>query len=246
MKYTKEVMIMSLKGKITTFSTYKIASSVLNTNLVDNTVNNVLTKLGKAAGQKTSYEHIQQSKKHCLVIKTKSYSLGSIVGLFTEESPELTDYLCRYQIFDVSGNIKYKSEAENTIVDREIIDLYDAVGNKIGYIKEHFFAVGVPLFEKDVKKCSVYLGTQKIAELKKYVSFGDLEFETLEGDVKITHDEGKTFKIKYKNKLIATLLNVPLNLKDGYVDKFVMEYEDTSTEVEAVLLATAVDLINKT
>lgn len=235
---------MSLKGKLATFATSKIANSVLNADSVDNTVNNVLTKLGKATGQKTSSEHIQQSKKHCLIIKAKSYSLGTMVGLFTGKSSDLTDYLGRYQIFDAAGNIKYKSAAEDTIIDREILDLYDAVNQKIGYVKEHIISVGVPLLEKEVKKCSVYLGTQKIAELKKYVSFGDLAFEALEGDVEITHNEGKTFKIKYRNKLIATLLDVPLNLKDGYVDKFVMEYDDPSMEVEAVLLATAIDLIN--
>lgn len=235
---------MNLKGKLTAVVTSKIASTVLNSNSVDNAVNNVLTKLGKATGQKTSSEHIQQSQKHCLIIKAKSYSIGTMVGIFKGKDPDLTDYLGRYQIFDVSGNIKYKSAAENTIIDREIIDLYDATDHKIGYVKEHIISVGVPLLEKEVKKCSVYLGTHKIAELKKYVSFGDLEFDTLEGDVKITHNKGKTFKIKYHNKLLATLLDMPLNLKDGYVDKFVMEYDDASTEVEAVLLAIAIDLIN--
>ena len=235
---------MSLKGKLATLAASKIASTVLNANSLDNTVNNVLTKLGKATGQQTSAEHVQQSKTHCLIIKAKSYSLGTMAGIFTDKSYDLANDLGRYQIFDTAGNIKYKSAAENTIIDREILDLYDASEHKIGYVKEHIISVGVPLLEKEVKKCSVYLGTQKIAELKKYVSFGDLEFGTLEGSVKITHNKGKTFKIEYKNKLIATLLDVPLNFKDGYVDKFVMECDDLSMEVEAVLLATAIDLIN--
>lgn len=235
---------MSLKGKLATLAAAKIASTILNTNSVDNTVNNVLTKLGKTTGQKTSSEHIQQSKKHCLIIKAESCSLGTLVGLFTGKSSILADCLDRYQIFDSAGNIKYKSSPANTIIDRGILDLYDAANHKIGYVREHIISVGVPLFEKEVKKCSVYLGTQKIAELKKYVSFGDLYFEALEGNVKITHNKGKSFRITYRNKLIATLLEVPLNLKDGYADKFVMEYDDPAMEVEAVLLATAIDLIN--
>ena len=48
--------------------------------------------------------------------------------------------------------------------------------------------------------------------LKKYVSFGNLEFEVLEGSVKITHQEGKSFKIQYKGKQVATLHDCPLNL----------------------------------
>lgn len=235
---------MSLKGKLATIAASKIASTILNADSVDNTVNSVLTRLGKATGQKTSSEHIQQSQKHCLIIKAKSYSIGTMVELFNEKSPDLTDYLGRYQILDATGNIKYKSAAEDTIIDREILGLYDASDHKIGYVKEHIVSVGVPFLEREVKKCSVFLGMQKIAELKKYVSFGDLAFETLEGEVEIIHNKGKTFKIKYRNKLIATLLDVPLNLKDGYVDKFVMECDDPSMEVEAVLLATAIDLIN--
>lgn len=236
---------MSLKEKLATLAASKIASTALNAKSVDSTVNNVLTKLGKATGQKTSTEYIQHSRNRCLIIKEKSYSLGTMVGAFTGKSPDLTDYLGRYQIFDADGNMKYKSVTENTIIDREILDLYDVADHKIGYVKEHIISVGVPLFEREVKKCSVYLGTQKIAELKKYILFGDLGFDTLEGSVKIIHNKGKTFKIKYKNKLIATLLDVPLNLQDGYVDKFVMECDDPSMEVEAVLLATAIDLINK-
>ena len=62
------------------------------------------------------------------------------------------------KIVDGNGTLKYKSNAENTITDREILDLFDANGNKIGYVKEHLISTGVPLFEKEVKKCTVFLG----------------------------------------------------------------------------------------
>lgn len=156
----------------------------------------------------------------------------------------MNDYLGRYQIVDGNGILKYKTNAEDTITDREILDLFDASGKKVGYVKEHLISTGVPLLEKKVKKCTVFLRKEKIALLKKYVSFGDLEFDVLEGDVKITHEEGKNFKIHYKGKLVATLHDCPRNFMDGYVDKFVIEYENPADEVVVILLATAIDLIN--
>lgn len=235
---------MSLKGKLTALAGAKIAEKVIPKGSVDGVVNSVLNKLGQATGQKTAAEHIQGIKKNFLVIKSKSYSIGTMVGLFTGKTPDMNDYLGRYQIVDGNGTLKYKSNAENTITDREILDLFDANGNKIGYVKKHLISTGVPLFEKEVKKCTVFLGKEKIALLKKYVSFGNLEFEVLEGSVKITHQEGKSFKIQYKGKQVATLHDCPLNLKDGYADKFVMEYDNSEDEVIAILLATAIDLIN--
>lgn len=234
---------MSLKGKLAVLATVKAAEKVIPKGKVDDVVNAALTKIGKANGQKTSEEHIKQIKKNYLVIKAKSHSLGSMVGILAGKTPDLSDCYGRYKILDSTGAVKYKSEAEDTLTNRDILDLYDASGQKIGYVKEHLIPVGIPLLEKDVKKCSVYLGKDKIAELKKYVCFGDLSFEATEGNVTIGHQEGKRFKITYNGKLIATLHDVPLNLKDGYVDKFVMEYDDPSDEVVALLLTAAIDII---
>ena len=56
--------------------------------------------------------------------------------------------------------------------------------------------------------------------------------------------EGKNFKVYYNGKLLASLHDCPLVIKDGYMDKFVMEYDDPADEVVGILLATAIDLIN--
>lgn len=235
---------MSLKGKLTALASAKIVEKVIPKGSGDDAVNSILNKLGKATGKKTAAEHIKKIEKNYLVIKSKSYSIGTVVGFFIGKTPNMNDHFGRYQIVDGNGILKYKSNAENTITDREILDLFDVDGKKVGYVKEHLISTGIPLFEKEVKKCTVFLGKEKIAVLKKYESFGNLEFDVLEGSVKIAHKEGKNFKIHYKDKLIATLHDCPLNLKDGYVDKFVMEYEDPADEVVAILLATAIDLIN--
>ena len=109
---------MSLKGKLTALAGAKIAEKVIPKGSVDGVVNSVLNKLGQATGQKTAAEHIQGIKKNFLVIKSKSYSIGTMVGLFTGKTPDMNDYLGRYQIVDGNGTLKYKSNAENTITDR--------------------------------------------------------------------------------------------------------------------------------
>ena len=232
---------MSLKEKLSSLATEKLVEKANGG--VDGVINAALNKIGKATGQKMATEYVQNTQKNCLIIRGKSYSVGTIAGLFAGKTPDLTDCDGYYQIFDTTGTMKYRSTSKDTIMDRDIIDLYDMKGNKIGYVKEHIMSIGVPLLEKDVKRCSVYLGKEKIAVLKKYVSFGELSFETLEGKYKVTCDKGKWYKVFYGAKQIVKLNVVPVNLKNGYVDKFVIEYDDISDEVVAILLATAVDVI---
>ena len=63
---------MSLTGKLTALVGTKIAESVIPKDSVDDAVNSMLNKLGKAIGQKTAAEHIQEIKKNYLDIKSKS------------------------------------------------------------------------------------------------------------------------------------------------------------------------------
>ena len=78
----------------------------------------------------------------------------------------MNDYLGRYQIVDGNGTLKINLTLR-TLSPTVNLDLFDANGNKIGYVKEHLISTGVPLFEKEVKKCTVFLGKEKIALLKK-------------------------------------------------------------------------------
>lgn len=84
---------MSLKGKLTALAGAKIAEKVIPKGSVDGVVNSMLNKLGQATGQKTAAEHIQGIKKNFLVIKSKSYSIGTMVGLFTGKTPDMMNYL---------------------------------------------------------------------------------------------------------------------------------------------------------
>ena len=52
------------------------------------------------------------------------------------------------------------------------------------------------------------------------------------------------FKIRYAGKRVATLHDVPLHFDSGYMDRFIMEYDNLEDEAIGVLLAVGVDLIN--
>lgn len=184
------------------------------------------------------------NRKNILIVKVRSFSVSTIVGLAKGKDPKTDDWSGRYCISDVDGNIKFRSNSEAAITDRDVLGVYDAYGKKVGTVKEWMVSVGVPLLEKDVKKCTVRLGNEKVCDLKKYTEFGSLHFQTLEGPVRINHMEGKEFKVYHKEREVAELREVPVNLKDGYVDKYVVECADGANEVLVALLSIAIDMIN--
>ena len=235
---------MSLKRKLATLATEKLAESVGVKEKVDNAINATLNKIGKTMGEKTAEEYIAQLEGDYLIIRKQSFSVGTMAGalvggLWNVEVNEAT-----YQVVSNLGEIKYSSRDRSTLTERDIFDIYSVNGEKIGYVKEYLIPVGVPLLEKDVKKCSVYLGNQKIAELKKYKLLGEREFDVISDSVKIKRNDNKEYTILCGRKKVATLYRVPLNLKDGYVDRYIMKITETKKEDIAILLAVGVDLLN--
>ena len=215
-------------------------------------VNTVVTKLGKLTGQSTAPEYIKKAEKHILVVKARSYSLKTMTNTFKRlakgKLPNLVDDQGRYMVVDPSGVLKYRSDAEDDILDRTITNLYDSTGAKIGHVQEHMNTMGVPLLEKNVKRCSVFLGREKICTIKKYEAFGVTEIEVTDGSFDVWANDLCTH-IELKNNItksmIGELKTVPFTLKDGYADKFVLEYDNPEDEVVAVLLAIAVDVIQR-
>lgn len=235
---------LGLKGKIAKLAGERVAEKLLTSQTVNDVLNNAINISERSSGKKSTEEYIKAIKNNYLVIKERSRSVGTMINILSDKKEHIDDPLGRYRVYDNLGNLKYKSTVEITLADREVIDIFDENDRKIGCVKEHLLSAGVPLLEKEVKKCSVYLGKDKICELKKYKSFGDLYFEVLDGNVKIEHDKGQNFKINYKGKILSKLHDVPYKMKDGYTDKFVMEYCDVKNDIVGVLLAIALDVIN--
>jgi len=201
---------MSLKGKLISSIGGKVAESILSSEIINNAVNKVSEKAAEKSGYKNIPEYMKNIRsKNYLVIKTRSFSLGTglaaTASILAGKVPNISGDMISYKIYDSNNELKYKSDDESAYMlvdfDRELLSLYDLDNKKIGTVKEWIISVGIPLFEKDVKKCTIKYGNKKICDLKKYVSFGDLEFESLEGDVEIETDgSDKAFTIEYNSK----------------------------------------------
>ena len=151
-----------------------------------------------------------------------------------------------YQFFDMEGNIKYISDFDTgLLIDRETVTLYDKDKKKYGKVKEYIISVGIPLFEKEVKKCSVDFDKENICKLKKYKSFGELEFETLEGKVYLNcHDEEKKkYQIKKGNKIIAKVNELPPKFIDGLVETYIIQYDNIEDEKLITLMVVTLKML---
>ena len=233
-------MSMGIKEKLAAIAVAKV-TELASSEAMDGAINTVLNKIGKASGTATIDEHIQKVQNNYLVIKARSFSVGTIVGLFSGDGL-VSDDLGRYQVETSDGRLKYAVKAKITATDRDILDLYDENSRKLGHIKEHLLPMGVPVFEKDVKKCTVFWGKEKLCVLKKYKSFGEKHIDVVEGKAKVSC-KGKEIKISCYGRDIALLHEVTVNLRDGYVDRFVMEPYSKEDEALGVLFATAIDLL---
>ena len=178
-----------------------------------------------------------------LVFQMKSYSLKTAVNYSNNTNTDSEIDLERFHITDASGEIKYRGVDEITLTDREVLSLYNMAGEKLGYIKEHLIPVGIPLFEKEVKKCSIYLRDKKIAEIKKSVVFSELKLETIDGSFSISYNGKDSIKVKKGKNKVADFDVYPVILKDGYIDRFIMEYKAPSEEIVGVLFGLAFGIV---
>ena len=228
---------MSLKGLLVGKQKLEKAKASLKESVV---------AVKKEAGlDKTSDQFIQKSKmKNVLIIKMRSYYVGTMAAALLGATSG--GGKGQYQIVTKEGEEVYVSDMETTLLtERDILSVYDMSDKKrkIGSIKQWVISGGVPLLEKEAKTCTVTLEKDKLCDLKKCVSFGDLQFETLEGraDVKIK-SEGN-YSIYCKGKKIAELHELPMKLKDGFVDRYVLEYKEVKDQQVAVMMALAIDVV---
>lgn len=201
----------------------------------------------KEAGlDKTADQFIQKAKmENVLIIKMRSYSVGTMAAALLGATSG--GGKGQYQIVTTAGKEVFVSDMETTLLmDRDIVSVYDMIGKKrkIGSIKQWVISGGVPLLEKEAKTCTVTLEKDKLCDLKKCVSFGDLQFETLEGRAEVKIKSEDNYFIYYKGKKIAELHELPMKLKDGFVDRYVLEYKEAKDQQVAVMMAIAIDVVN--
>jgi uncharacterized protein (UPF0254 family) len=180
-----------------------------------------------------------------VIVRMRSYSVGTMAA--TLLGAAVGGGKGQYQIVTKDGTEVFSSDMETTLLtDREMLTVYDTSNGKrkIGCVKQWLISGGIPLFEKEAKTCTVILEKDKLCDLKKCVSFGDLQFETLEGSAEVKIKSENNYSIYYKRKKIAELHELPVKLKDGFVDKYVLEYKEAKYIQVAVMMAIAVDTVN--
>jgi len=206
----------------------------------------------KEAGlDKTADKVIQKNKTdNVLIVRMRSYSVGTMVTTLLGAAVGATagGGKGQYQIVTKDGKEMFASDMETTFfTDRDILTVYDTSNGKrkIGSVKQWLISGSFPLLEREAKTCTVTLEKDKLCDLKKCVSFGDLQFETLEGSVEVKIKSEDNYSIYYKRKKIAELHELPVKLKDGFVDRYMLEYKETKDIQVAVMMAIALDTVNE-
>lgn len=237
---------MSLKGKILGLVGAEITKKINAKGFIDNAVNNLLEKSAKVTGIKSVNEYKKKEDRNYMVFKIPSATIGAMINDFKDSYKLIEKYGSMYQFCDIDGNVKYISDFDTSFIsDRETVTLYDEKKNKYGKVKEYLISVGIPLFEKEVKKCSVDFEKSNLCKLKKYVSFGELGFETLEGKMYIEclDEKNKKYKIKKGNKIIAKVNELPLKLVDGLAEHYIIEYKNVEDEKLITLMVVALNIL---
>ena len=236
---------MNLKEKL-----LKATNGIVNIDKmsVDAVVNTTINTLGKAAGMKSAKDFSKDKKKTYLYVKTESFTINTVAKVLNGK--DVKTHEDAYRVYDEKGKLKYTSTCDNNlIVDKDKVTIYNSQKEKMGYVREKYISVGIPLLEKDVKKCEVYLGKECVAKLKSYKQFKDKCYETLEGKLHISYSNDKIFEYKLKkgNKIISVANEVPINFVKGFTDRYVLEYRGTENtdEVLSVLLTIALDKIKQ-
>lgn len=209
--------------------------------------NDSVKNLKKELGIDILKDFKYSDNKNYLHVKVPSLSLKSMGGILAGNISNIENFGNTYRISDLKGDIKYLSDYDISLVlDKESITLYDSEKNKIGKVKEYPLSVGVPFFEKEVKKCGVYLKDRLICKLKKFESFGELGFETIEGSFYIKYDKRNPceFIIRKNKKNIGKIYAPSFKLKDEFIDKYLIEYDDVLDEKIVLLMTLALDVIN--
>lgn len=237
---------MGLKGKIAALAVKKAKELVPN-EIVDNTLNSILNKTWKASGMKLSEDLLNEAHNNCLIVKQQSFSAKTVVDLLAEKNYTPKYNPNRYQVVDTSEKIKYTVYDRPSVTAKSILEIYDAFDNKLGYITEHLMAVGIPLLEKDVKKCTVYLDNEPLCTLKSCYS---IEYsskkkyvEALENHINIRYEKDNSIELFFCGRKIAILHAVQMNFGDCFTDKFIVDSYNQDDEILVILLTIAISLI---
>ena len=201
------------------------------------------------SGQLSASDIVNKSNKNCLIIKsllgTKQDVMSMVKGLFVKES-ELVEY---YQIVDVNGDIKYKGKYKyltllESCEDRDTltIELCDKDNKVVGCIKD-IKHKNREWFDKNVRRCSIYISDKKICDFKKYEMSDDVHYSFEYSNYSVYDNKLNSYDFKFSGKQIAKLHITQIKKDEKFFEQYVLEYQNEKDEIIGILLALALNTI---
>ncbi|MBR2477178.1 MAG: hypothetical protein IKB50_03465 [Clostridia bacterium] len=243
---------MGIKGKMAKFMISKIADKVTNSNKTDEIANIVINKLYELDNKTTKHIRIEDTKENYLIVRGASISVNDALKMVTDKYDETIMNPTERLVYDKNNTLKYRSQETTSSLSglsRDTISIYDAKNQKIGEINVHselmegvknIFSLD---FKKDLKKCTVKLGSEELCILEKYESDGNIIIKSKNGDIGITPIHKKGFEIFHDKNLVAKMYPSDFKFSHEYTDKFTIQYDDLEKEKIAVLITIAIDTI---
>ena len=144
-----------------------------------------------------------------------------------------------YQVSDNNENIKYIGKykylsIKNSNNKFKKIEVYDTNNEKIGFIK----VINSKNFDKDVK---IYFKKSKfVIELRKDKNSHDIY--STSNNLKI-NKKLNFYLLEFEKNKTSKLHMTLIKKERGYMEKYVLEYEDIQNEASQVLLSIAIDMM---
>ncbi len=190
---------------------------------------------GKRLGLKTAAEYISSLKeKHYLLVKCRCIPKTIIPNV-------LADDYYQFLIYNEGSKCVFRVDASSSFVfGKEYLRLFDQTGNEVGSVEENLISLCVPILEKNSKEYTVRFKGKELCQITACISMG-LRDISCSGSVCIDRSENH-FLIKYKNKKLAQVYIVQQQIQKGYIDEFVIGYDDPGHGALATLLCLAYNL----
>ena len=250
---------MSLKGKLLSAvasKTFDVVVNQVDKKLQSQKVEEKVSKpstTDRKGNILPAYEYISKTPNPCYIIETKSFHSLSQNEFKGKNAINFSEDDGRYKIYDKNEKLQYVAIEKAPSLGEELVDkdlgrlfLYDLKGKVIGYSKEHFIAINLPLLEKEAKKYSIFLDKTKLCTVRHTISLGSDSFEMYESencDYDFDYINNTEFTIKKGKKILAKIKIFRPTLKQLFSKTIVVECFDETISTVAILYAITVDTL---
>ena len=243
---------MNLISKL--FEKNKIVSTIPIKDKINDTINKVVEKIEVSNGKQTVDKYHKKKDKNYMYYKVSSYSVTTMANITTAiikkkiPTVEIDNLGAMYIVCDENDNTIYTSDYKfSMITDKDAVTIYNSEKKIIGKVKEKVFSFKLP-FQEDVVRCQMTLGNKKTCTIKRYKLFRELHFDTEEGGgyyIRYNNSNNKkTYRLQKGSKTMAKIIETPMKFVDGYITRYIIEYENPEYKDEIILMTTMLNFLN--